>query len=103
MNAFLRLSASSTSPATTSAPSFASSFAFSELTSRVMARAAKPPLGSARIALTSPLPCAPVAPTTAMIFLSAMVFSFWNSSEAPLLDGRPPNCDSISILEEKSL
>src|SRR5580704_2828353 len=72
-NAFLRLSGSSTSPATTSAPSFASSFALSEFTSRVIARAAKPPFGSFKIARTRPPPCAPVAPNTAMIFLSAMV------------------------------
>ena len=65
-------SASSRSQATTSAPRPASSCAFSESGLRVSARAAKPPLGSARIARTSPPPCAPVAPTTAMIFLSAM-------------------------------
>ncbi len=67
-----RLASSSTSAATTSAPACASARAFSESTSRVIARAAKPPAGSARIARTSPPPCAPVAPTTAMIFLSAM-------------------------------
>ena len=40
-----------------------------------LARAAKPPFGSARMARTSAPPCAPVAPTTAMIFLSAMSIS----------------------------
>ena len=39
-------------------------------TSRVSARAANPPFGSARIARTSPPPCAPVAPTTAIVFLA---------------------------------
>src|SRR5512135_2382926 len=37
-----------------------------------MARQAKPPFGSDRIALASPPPCDPVEPMTAMIFLSAM-------------------------------
>src|SRR4051812_22806500 len=60
------------SASTTSTPSFASAFALSELALRVMARGTKPPAGSSRIARTSPPPCAPVAPTTAMIFLSAM-------------------------------
>ena len=60
---------SSTSAATTSAPSCASAFALSLAGSRVIARTAKPPLGSARIARTSPPPWAPVAPTTAIIFL----------------------------------
>jgi len=43
-----------------------------------MARAAKPPLGSFAIARTNPPPWAPVAPTTAMIFLSAMTIPFSN-------------------------
>jgi hypothetical protein len=68
-NAFFRLSTSSTSAATTSAPSFASSFAFAPFGSRVSARAANPPLGSARMARMRPPPCAPVAPTTAIVFL----------------------------------
>jgi hypothetical protein len=71
-NACFRLATSSTSVATTSAPSFASCLAFSDPGSRVSARAAKPPLGSFRIARTSPPPCAPVAPTTAIVFLSAI-------------------------------
>ena len=37
-----------------------------------MARHAKGPLGSARMARAMPPPCAPVAPTTAITFLSAM-------------------------------
>ena len=56
-NAFFRLSSLSTSPATTSAPRRASSCALADFGSRVIARAANPPEGSARIALTSPLPC----------------------------------------------
>src|SRR5438270_7588835 len=65
-----RLSASSTFPATTSAPSAASARALSELTSRVIARATNGPSLSDVMARTNPPPCAPVAPTTAMIFLS---------------------------------
>src|SRR5262245_58759180 len=57
---------------TTSAPLAANAFALSLPGSRVMARAAKPPDGSARIALTRPPPCEPVEPTTAMTFLSDM-------------------------------
>lgn len=45
---------------------------FSELTFRVSARTAKPPVGSLRIARTKPLPCAPVAPIIAIIF-------FWHA------------------------
>src|SRR5215813_5218489 len=56
---------------TTSAPWEASAFALSLLGSRVIARAANPPLGSLKIARTRPPPCEPVEPTTAMIFLSA--------------------------------
>jgi hypothetical protein len=59
---------------TTSAPSFASSSAFSDSTSRVSARTAKLLLLSPRMARTSPPPWLPVAPTTAMIFFSAMQF-----------------------------
>src|SRR4051812_32681900 len=61
------LASLSTSAATTSAPSAANSLAFAELTSLVSARTAYWPCLSLRIALTSPPPCAPVAPTTAMI------------------------------------
>src|SRR5688572_5552714 len=60
------------SAATTSTPSAASSRAFSEFTSRVIARAWNGPFGSAAMARTSPPPCAPVAPMTAMIFLLSM-------------------------------
>src|SRR5688572_30604713 len=56
-----RLSTSSRSAATTSAPGRR---AFSGL--RVRARTAKPPLGSSRMARTRPPPWAPVAPATAM-------------------------------------
>src|SRR5882762_8041616 len=45
-NALFRLSTSSTSAATTSAPSFANSFALAPLTSLVSARAVNPPFGS---------------------------------------------------------
>src|SRR3954451_11267489 len=69
-NARRSLPASSTPPATTSAPSAASALALSELTSRVIARATNGPSLSAVMAPTNPPPCAPVAPTTAMIFLS---------------------------------
>jgi len=68
-----RLAASSTSAATTSAPSAASARALSELASRVSARAVNGPFASAMMARTSPPPCAPVAPTTAMIFFSSIV------------------------------
>ena len=71
------LARSSRSAATTSAPAAASAWAFSPSGLRVSARTAKPPFGSARIARTSPPPCAPVAPTTAMIFFSAMVAPYW--------------------------
>ena len=67
------LASSSTLAATTSAPSRASCRAFGELTSRVSARTANPPFGSARMARTRPPPWAPVAPTTAMTFLSMSV------------------------------
>src|SRR5687767_14194022 len=56
-----RLSTSSRSAATTSAPGRR---AFSGL--RVIARTAKPPLGSSRMARARPPPWAPVAPVTAM-------------------------------------
>src|SRR5438552_17968786 len=59
--------------ATTSAPSVASAFALSDLTSRVIARTRKELFLSARIARANPPPCAPVAPTTEMIFLSAII------------------------------
>src|ERR1700720_1187641 len=55
---------------TTSAPWSASAFALSFDGSRVNARTAKPPSGSARMARATPPPCAPVAPTTAISFLS---------------------------------
>ena len=85
MKALSRLSTFSMSAATTSAPSFASSFAASELTSLVSARAAKPPLTSLKMVRTKPPPCAPVAPTTAMIFLLGMrVFSVDHSDETTL-------------------
>src|SRR5215831_1626393 len=58
--------------ATTSPPNFASAFAFSELTSQVRARNVKAPPVSLAMARTKPPPCAPVAPTTAMIFSSVM-------------------------------
>ena len=41
-------------------------------TSRVIARAAKSPPGSARIARTRPPPCAPSPPTTAIVFLATV-------------------------------
>src|SRR6185503_5895869 len=68
-NALRSAALSLTLAATTSAPCCASGLALSLAGSRVTARAAKPPLGSARIARTSPPPCAPVAPTTAIVFL----------------------------------
>src|SRR5215813_3133726 len=64
------------SATTTSAPSLAKSFALTPFTSLVSTRAAKPPFGSFRMARTKPLPCAPVAPTTAMTFLSLIVMFF---------------------------
>ena len=63
------------SAVTTSAPAVASAFAFSELAFRVSARGAKELSLSAMIARTRPPPWAPVAPTTVMIFLSAMTIS----------------------------
>ena len=72
VNALVRLSTLSRSASTTAAPAWASAWALSEVVFRVSARAAKPPLGSLRMARTSPPPWAPVAPTTAMIFLSDM-------------------------------
>src|SRR6202171_5298197 len=74
-NALFRLPTSSTSAATTSAPSLANSFALAPLTSLVSARAVNPPLGSFRIALTMPPPCAPVAPNTAITLFSAKLSS----------------------------
>ena len=67
-----RLAGSSASPATTSAPAAASARALSEAVLRVIARAANRCSGSARMARTSPPPWAPVAPMTAMVFLSDM-------------------------------
>src|SRR6185437_1675971 len=67
-----RPAASSKSAATTSAPSLARALALSEFISLVNARAIKVFSGSLAIARTSPPPCIPVAPTTAMIFFSAM-------------------------------
>ncbi len=72
-----RLSTSSTSARTTSAPSAASAFALSELTSRVSARAVNGLSLSLMIARTRPPPWAPVAPTTAMIFLPAISILLW--------------------------
>ena len=66
-----RLFSLSTSAAMTSAPASARAFALSEFGSRVRARTAKPLCLSFSMARASPPPCAPVAPTTAMIFLSA--------------------------------
>src|SRR5213593_3931233 len=63
---------SSTFAWTTSAPSFPNDLAFSDLGSRVSARAENPPDLSAKMARTSPPPCAPVAPTTAITFVSAI-------------------------------
>src|SRR6476620_6243979 len=59
----------------TSAPWEASSRARSESALRVSARAVNGPAGSARIARTRPPPWAPVAPTTAMIFFSVIIYS----------------------------
>ena len=53
----------------------AQGFAFSPFALRVMARARKPLDASARMARTRPPPCAPVAPTTAMILEFCMRFS----------------------------
>src|SRR5688500_11398015 len=72
-NARFTPSTSFKSAATTSAPKAANSFALSECTSRVNARAIKPPLVSPIMARTKPPPCNPVAPTTAMILFSAMI------------------------------
>src|SRR5437588_6172272 len=72
VNARFRLSTSSRSAAAMTAPSLATAFALSDVGWRVRARAAKPPLLSLTIARTTPPPCAPVAPTIAMTFLSAM-------------------------------
>ncbi len=69
-NAFARLAASSTFAATTSAPAAARARPFSLFGSRVIARTANSPFGSARMARTRPPPWAPVAPDTAMIFLA---------------------------------
>jgi thioredoxin-like negative regulator of GroEL len=54
-------------------------------------RAAKPPAGSARIARASPPPCAPVAPTTAMIFLVAIRAS-WKLEAYPIISPRGAPC-----------
>ena len=70
-NALFRLSTSSTSASTTSAPSFSSTFALSDPAFLVRARTRYPPPASFRTARHIPPPCAPVAPTTAMIFLSS--------------------------------
>src|SRR5215471_21177587 len=67
-NAFFRLSTSSRSALTTSAPRAASAFALSPSVFRVTARHENPPLGSERIALQSPPPCDPVDPITAITF-----------------------------------
>src|ERR1017187_6470433 len=61
---------SSTSAATTSAPSLGNACALSVLGSRVMMRAVNSPEGSFKMARAKPPPCAPVAPTTAMIFFA---------------------------------
>ena len=71
-NARATVPGSSASAATTSTPAAASAFAFAELTFRVSARGLNELLLSAIMARTRPPPCAPVAPMTAMIFLSAM-------------------------------
>src|SRR4029077_11044993 len=57
------------SAATTSAPIPASAFALSEFTSLTNARARKSLPPSFWMARTNPPPCAPVAPSTAMIFV----------------------------------
>ena len=69
-NALASDSSSSTLACTTVAPSRASSFALSESGVRVSARTEYSLLGSERIARASPPPWLPVAPMTAMIFLS---------------------------------
>jgi hypothetical protein len=69
-NAARVLSSSLMSARTISTPAAASACACSLVGSRVMARAAKSPSRSARIARTSPPPWAPVAPMTAITFLS---------------------------------
>src|SRR5262249_34670119 len=71
-NARRRLASSWTSASTTSAPAAASAFALSEVTVLVHARARTAPGGAARLAWTTPLPCAPVSPTTAITFRSAI-------------------------------
>src|SRR5579862_9165755 len=81
------LASSSMSAATPSAPSAASSCAASEDGSRVIARTAKPPSGSARIARARPPPWAPVAPTTAITFLSAMCSPWWVRGSETRADG----------------
>jgi hypothetical protein len=75
--AFVTLASSLMSASTTSAPRAANSRALSEAGLRVSARTVNPPPPSARIALASPPPWAPVAPTTAITLCSAMVFSFF--------------------------
>src|SRR5437764_11266763 len=57
---------------TPSAPAAASALDASEPSLRVIARAENSRSGSSRIALTSPPPCAPVAPITAITLLSAI-------------------------------
>src|SRR4029077_10937216 len=64
------------SAAATSAPSLAKSFALAPFTFLVGTRAAKPPFESLRMARTKPPPWAPVAPTTAITFLSLIVTFF---------------------------
>jgi hypothetical protein len=71
-NAFFRLSRSSMSAATTSAPIALSSLAFPEPGSLVRARTLYTPSAFSRTARHKPPPWAPVAPTTAMILFPAM-------------------------------
>src|SRR5262250_3129373 len=88
------------SAATTSAPSLAKSFALAPFTSLVSTRAAKPPFGSLRTARTKPPPWAPVAPTTAITFLSLIVTSF--SSSRRLHRGYVSYDDTISKSRQRS-
>src|SRR5918997_5067802 len=73
--ALTRLSTSSRSARTTVAPWSASARAAAESGVRVIARQAKPPSGSARMARARPPPVAPAAPTTAMVLVSVILVS----------------------------
>src|SRR3990172_1712184 len=90
--ALFRLSTSPTSARTTSAPIFSSSFAFTDSVFRVNARTRYPPFLSFKIARHSPPPCAPVAPTTAMILLAMRILlvSSLSGSVGCIVDERAP-------------